>query len=560
LAGKDNNGPSEIDKTSFFWTGKCGACHPGGGPGEYDRDGELYYDVATGEFGYEKLGLSAGDVVNDGDYTFINPSTGGQVAAAWDKTGVSEPDCFMCHRSDFVIDSGTNNNALWRQATLRSLATLVDDQAATVPSFAAAATAGAGWHSTFTMASLPPGKPPQAAVLQIDYAEGITDGDLRVNDNGKLTLKGRKIVGSPLDYACWGCHAMADAKKRGREWFDPVKDVHYGGFNPGLDATESQACVACHPAGMDHDIAKGSETVGTVRDDTDYASIRTCRDCHMPGDRKHPRAPKPTSQLHTTANHLDVMSCEFCHIPYKEQPAQLVADNSVTGSPVGYNTDAFLSADPLDPSDPFDDKWYPGVHWKVDQDGVTRIFPVKPLASAWWGDWDDNGTPTNYADDVIEPIILWRVRGITGGAALAGTVDDNGDGKIEVNTEAEILAYITALKGNDTHGVQVAARPVLVKGEAVWYEDGTQPSGVNHFELHGTGIKAETTAPFGINHNVRVSENALGAMGNCDACHRGLNGGQLTPGFDRKILLDPWGTDGDAVYTTPREVLDINPF
>jgi hypothetical protein len=560
LAGKDNNGPSEMDKTSFFWTGKCGACHPGGGPGEFDRDGELYYDVATGEFGYEKLGLTAGDVVHDGDYAFINTSNGALVPAAWDKTGVSEPDCFLCHRSDYVIENGTNQNALWRQATLRALATLVDDQSNTVPAFAAAATAGAGWHSNFVLASLPAGKPPQAATLQIDYAEGIANGDLKVNGKGALTLKGTKIIASPRDNACWGCHSVADTKKRGREWFDTDKDVHYGAFNPGLDSLESQACAACHPAGMEHDIAKGSEMVGSVRNDTDYLTIRTCRDCHLPGPDKHPKAPLPTSQLHDIGNHLDVMSCELCHIPYKEAPAQLVVDNTVTGTSVGYNTDAFLSSDPLDPNAALDDRWYPGFVWKVDQDAAVRIFPTKLLASAWWGDWDDNGTPSNYADDVIQPVILWRVRGITGNAPLPGTVDDTGDGIAEVNTEAEILAYITAMKGNDTHGVPVANRPVLVKGEKVWYEDSGQPSGVNHFDLHGTGIKAETMAPFGINHNVRTSMNALGAMGSCNACHRGLNGGLPTPVMDRKVLVDPFGTDGLPVYSTPREMLGINPF
>ncbi|MBC8327738.1 MAG: hypothetical protein H8E31_03230 [Planctomycetes bacterium] len=560
MAGKDNTSASEIDKTSFFWTGKCGACHPGGGPGEFDRDGELYYDIATGEFGYEKLGLTAADVIHDGDYAFVSPSSGGLSAAAWNKTGVSEPDCFMCHRSAMEVNGGTINNALWRQATLRSLAALVDDLGASVPAFAAAPTAGAGWHSNFVLASLPPGSPPQASVLQIDYQTGIANGELKVNDAGKLALKGSEIVGSPRDYACWGCHSIADTKKRGREWFDPVKDVHYAAFNPGGDPLASQACATCHPSGMDHNIVKGSEMVGTVRDDTDYLGIRTCRDCHLAGPEKHPRAPLPTSPLHGTGDHLDVMSCEFCHVPFKELPAQLVIDNTVTGTSVGFNTDVFLSADPLDPNDPFDDKWYPGFVWKVDEDGVTRLFPTKPLASAWWGDWDDGGTPGVFGDDVIQPVILWRVRQITGNAPLAGTVDDNGDGIAEVNTEAETLAYILALKGNDSHGNPVAARPVLVRGEKVWYEDGGQPSGVNHFELHGTGIKAETTAPFGINHNVRAAATALGAAGSCGACHRGLNGGQPTPVFDRMVLLDPFDLNGNPVYTTPRTSLGINPF
>ena len=38
-----------MDKTSFWWVGLCGICHPGGGPSEFDRDGEMLYDHETGQ-------------------------------------------------------------------------------------------------------------------------------------------------------------------------------------------------------------------------------------------------------------------------------------------------------------------------------------------------------------------------------------------------------------------------------------------------------------------------------------------------------------------------------
>ncbi len=58
MAALDNGSASEIDKTSFWWTGLCGICHPGGGPSEYDRDGDLYYDAVTDQMGYEARGES----------------------------------------------------------------------------------------------------------------------------------------------------------------------------------------------------------------------------------------------------------------------------------------------------------------------------------------------------------------------------------------------------------------------------------------------------------------------------------------------------------------------
>jgi hypothetical protein len=82
-----------MDKTSFWWTGLCGICHTGGGPTEFDRDGQKYYDIVTGEFGYEKLGKTANDVLLDGDYSEVSNKTGALSVARWDKTGVSEHDC-----------------------------------------------------------------------------------------------------------------------------------------------------------------------------------------------------------------------------------------------------------------------------------------------------------------------------------------------------------------------------------------------------------------------------------------------------------------------------------
>ena len=158
LAGKTNANASSMDKTSFWWTGLCGICHPGGGPTELDRDGEQYYDAKTGQFGYEKLGKTAAQVTLDGDYAEINTSTGDLRAAPWDTTGVAQADCLFCHRADRVINGGMNMNWIWRTATLRAKDKLVDSAAGSVPAYAAASTAGQGWFSDLQMASTPAGQ------------------------------------------------------------------------------------------------------------------------------------------------------------------------------------------------------------------------------------------------------------------------------------------------------------------------------------------------------------------------------------------------------------------
>ena len=93
LAKKSNQTPSEIDKSSFFFVQNCGVCHPGGGFGEYDRKGNLYYNRENKKFGYE---LSGDYPFLDGDYTDFamgNASYG----SPWDSSGPSEADCLICH-------------------------------------------------------------------------------------------------------------------------------------------------------------------------------------------------------------------------------------------------------------------------------------------------------------------------------------------------------------------------------------------------------------------------------------------------------------------------------
>lgn len=555
-----------MDKTSFWYGGLCAICHPGGGFTEYDRDGHLYYDVATSQFGYEKEGLTAGDVTVDGDYAEINHMTGARRDAPWNVTGVSEPDCLMCHRAERTVKDGKNMNWIWRTATLRAKDKLKDGADTSVPAYAAAATAGQGWFSGFALSdTVPAGKPPLATMLDINYQPGVDDGSLLMDaTDGTLRVNPASIADTPVDYACWGCHVTPDLKKRGRTWFDASADVHYAGFN-NLDDVDagndiapaaSNACTQCHPSGRNHNIAKGNATLGSVRNDTDYTGFRTCRDCHMAGPDKDANAPEPLDSIHT-AGHLAKMSCEFCHIPYKAGIADLAIDNATTGSTIAYKTNVFLSADPLDETNADKSRWYPSALLKTDKDGVQRLFPTKLLLSVWWGDWDENGTPNDKSDDVIKPIVLWRVRQATSGAPLPGTADDDGDGRVEVNTPQEILLYVAALKGNDSYGNPFAANPVLVKGGLVWYEQGGV---VASFDYEREGVHTESSHPFSVNHNVRPPSEALGTVG-CAECHAFASGGQPTTVFDRRILVSPFDETGGAApkYETLRQVTGVSP-
>jgi hypothetical protein len=78
-----------IDMTSFdFVTATCGNCHPGGGPLEYDREGNRYDEYM------KKQGMKSGDENGlDGDY----------FNARWTDTGVIEADCLLCHMPEYTF-------------------------------------------------------------------------------------------------------------------------------------------------------------------------------------------------------------------------------------------------------------------------------------------------------------------------------------------------------------------------------------------------------------------------------------------------------------------------
>lgn len=586
LMSKNNSSASDMDVSTFGWVGACGGCHAGGGPGEFDRDGMRLYDAASGKFGYELLGRTPQDVVHDGDYAYQPETVQGNVTPArWDITGLSEPDCLLCHTPDPQWNNGQNvNRRNWRSAALGAYTNLVDENGATVPAFAAAGPAGQGWFSNIVMT--PAGV---ATKLQIDYSVGVARGTLIENFDHTVSLVNTAVDYPPRDNACWACHGpVGFLESRGSTWFDD-RDVHYRKFNHLNDdiadndvpAARSAVCVVCHAGKVDHNFAKGNSISKHFRDELDYVDMLTCRDCHLtvlpngePNPKKHPEAPDVPGDVYVhlvgffqgEEGPMKVLSCQFCHVPYPlVNPARAFGDATLTASRIKHMTNQFYSADPLDPTNPDKSRWYPGAQWKRDSDGQQRLFPTHWWFHLYWADWDQNGTPNDLTDDAVAPIPMWKLLQATGGQILPGITDDNADGKKEINRPEEMLAYMQLLKGNDRYGQPIAQRPVYVKTTKMWYEDAGSPTGVSFLEPEGTGMAIDPwkSDVYGLDHNVLTKEHAWGhddpvdPNDGCRHCHRPDT--LDSPVFDRKILMDPWGPDGKPVYKTMRELTGLNP-
>mgnify|MGYP005843067483 CR=1 FL=1 len=483
LAKKINRNPSEIDTTSFSFVQNCGGCHPGGGWGEYDRKGHLYFNEENKKFGYEN---SEESPLLDGDYTpYIQGNARNE--ASWDRSGVSEADCFICHLKGYQ----------WKERT----ATLKGNFFKYGPSV------GAGW-----------------ATLKIskDKSENLKVDEVIVdytkNEVADFETVHLQILKRPPDENCWSCHAMADGKRRGRQWSSET-DIH---------KAKGLRCLSCHPSDKEHNFAKGNTIQETVRDDLDN-TMYSCEDCHYRGkDKKAPKYRHPFSP-----RHLKLIACQTCHIPFQTATADLVHDHASTGSTLVYDTSKFLSNDPLDPKrliSAVDPKlWYPMItKWK------GKIVPIKPLVIIYWGDLDS-------ITNAVKPIFLWKIQELKKNPLK----DDNGDGLPEVNSLDEIKSFLLALKGKDKSGIPIASHPVLMKGGFLYQLN-------KKGEVEKTRHEQAEILEFSLSHNVLSGPNVLGARG-CKDCHS-----KKSPFFLRKVLIDPYDEKGKPVYVENWERLGID--
>ncbi|MCP5114683.1 MAG: hypothetical protein GY953_27965, partial [bacterium] len=229
LAKKNNSHADEIDLTVYDFVGfsrtsanqpPCGACHPGGAGLQFDREGNRYDAHLSANPGLrESL---------DGDYS----------QSQWDKSGVVEADCFVCHleRYDF----------------------------------------------TERVAQLERGNYQWAVVAATGLAQ--VEGSVKNGDTPKMTYNQRYFnadgtvrlaIGGPAPSRnCVFCHGTSDVKKRGFSW----ADAH----NPDMHHQQHVECVDCHTADLDHQITKGDVRVSTVADELDN-TMKDCQECHDSG-------------------------------------------------------------------------------------------------------------------------------------------------------------------------------------------------------------------------------------------------------------------------------------
>jgi hypothetical protein len=513
LAPKKNASARTIDMTSFeFVSASCGACHPGGGPLEVDRDGKRYdawmRDPASGL-------VSGGDNGFDGDY----------YKARWSETGVIEADCLLCHMPAYDLKR--------RSAEFARL------------NFRWAATAAAGFGTV--NGAVATGEQPTVA-----YDKGRFDADGNVRAH---------IVPEPRNETCLRCHFKPGWKKRGAD-FTARNDVHLAA---------GMRCVDCHESGSRasdprirghevHQVGKGDDPSGWVRNDLDD-TVLSCESCHLEGWHNAPRA----AHAWLPPLHLEELACQACHIPSRAVRSALVQASDVYNpapriTPPGKHIWTFY--------DQRMEFWnhYGELDLFTEKDKPTdltrptlirykgKIFPANRVHSAFVG-YEEQGKPglnQLFMKDFYQMWAQHRADPTGKYPELATITDDNKDGVIEVNRPEEIDALLQATRAHlAATGFPMEGRRLVWVANSEAYYSATESRNLPREAWEATAY----ASVYKFSHDVAPAKAALGA-GGCTDCHSAG-----APFFQGAVLDAVFhGPDAEPRWIPNHQILGVTSF
>ena len=257
MAPVKNTNPGLVDLTTPDYAGKCGMCHPGGGPMEKDRSDNFLYKKSLSDIKSEMdSGVIPGDYATFRDGKFQpfewKIKVGNQTI-----NNTMAPACFLCHSKLPAINS--HNGILnFRMAVIQRY-------------FAGADTAASGMATensdkTFTYNSS----------LDVDTS---TDG-LQINHN---------VIGRSEDKHCGQCHGggwddiNGDGKINPMDFVIQVKDPKY--VQPDF-MKEAKVWY------FDKNITDGNGVPKNVEvhqwaDYVGQQNVKGCVDCHYPVEHRY---------------------------------------------------------------------------------------------------------------------------------------------------------------------------------------------------------------------------------------------------------------------------------
>jgi len=242
-----------------------------------------------------------------------------------------------------------------------------------------------------------------------------------------------------------------------------------------------------------------------LHDELDDKTL-SCEGCHLSSKS----ARKPTHKS-LPKSHLAKIACVTCHVTEHNVAAVGIVDTT-TGKGLGLPT--VKGAKKYGETG----AWTP-AYFRLN----GKIHSGNALLPTWWG---------SRGAGVIHPLQLSetgrayeRVKDII--------KDDNGDGKPEANTEAEIRAMLGSIGEVLENGRFKQVAPVYVKGDRVWE--------LVRGRLVSRAYPQASPLYWTFSHNVSPASKAWGAKG-CSDCHA-----PDSRFFNASVVVDPFDHDGRQV-------------
>ncbi|OQY47230.1 MAG: hypothetical protein B6242_05525 [Anaerolineaceae bacterium 4572_78] len=305
-------GDSHFDMGTADWIRFYGARHVGGGPAVRSRDGRLLTEIET--------------IDGDPETHVFNPETGQIEAWDWQKSGVVEMDCFLCHMANVSnqarVKELQDGNFRWANTATLSGTSIITKT-------------GTSWQynpEAFTdeghlLSHLAKEQEPNNkncgfchGLVHDDHKDPIittgcsperwsTQTTGQIISSQQLADSGMNLAGKKDLSRVWDIHAQRVLV---------CTDCHYSANNPiyyqePSDSRPSHLKFDSRRRDINeylyrpsHQFVKGQSSYGTLAPELD-ASMRRCESCHSI-EATHDWLPYKE-------RHLNTMSCESCHIP-----------------------------------------------------------------------------------------------------------------------------------------------------------------------------------------------------------------------------------------------------
>ena len=314
LTSPDVKDPSDYDMGQAEWLTKCGVCHTGGGISEYDLQGRRFLTPEA---------KPSGSL--DPSYTTRDREKGQVVAWDWEKSGIAEADCFLCHApkasrgarkkemaaGDFrwannatLVDTGIvtaqeNGKFTYNRAAFNKDGSvkpeILDLSDPTLENCAQC-------HG-FTSKNATTIQPIQHSdIMRGTEKSGWIYNGAKISDTVAPNVVGKEKMNYP-----WDVHAAKGII---------CIDCHFSVNNPGRMIHEDQKenlrykprgeDIAVYLKRPDHNFARGNIPPETVNLNV-HNTMRGCADCHD-AEKIHTFLPYKT-------RHFQALACQTCHIP-----------------------------------------------------------------------------------------------------------------------------------------------------------------------------------------------------------------------------------------------------